>query len=177
MDKLDLEEVIFIKTKKNTEKNTETYVMIGENEKITINLNKVRIPFGYENYNNKDVLNIELSPKKNNSHYNIYSYIYGFEEMLSDRKNIKNKELRKKLSGKTYYPNMRESKCGYIVRSYKYSSPEIYMMNGGFKTDLTSLDIGKTISNVELELGSLWISDTSYGFVWNIKKIEVLYSC
>jgi hypothetical protein len=71
---------------------------------------------------------------------------------------------------------MRKSKGGYIMRSYVFGSPEIFTMIGNYKNRLTSVDIKNTVSNVDLEMGTFWINDNNYGFIWYVKKIEVLYT-
>lgn len=49
-------------------------------------------------------------------------------------------------------------------------------MSGNFKNLMTSSDIKQTVANVTLELGSMWVNDTNYGFIWNVKSIEILYN-
>ena len=46
----------------------------------------------------------------------------------------------------------------------------------GFTSTMTLNDIKNTVANVELEFGTLWITDNNYGIIWTIKKIEVLYN-
>jgi len=41
---------------------------------------------------------------------------------------------------------------------------------------MTSNDIKKTIANVEMELGIVWITDNNYGYLWFLKEIQVLSS-
>ena len=42
------------------------------------------------------------------------------------------------------------------------------------KDKRTVLDIVKTRANIELELGTFWVNDNNYGFLWYVKRIEIL---
>lgn len=175
LEMLSVSTIKFKKTKDKLTEHKKNYIMSNwKGEKISIILNNVKIPFGYEKYNSANILNIEIEPKKSNEHTNIYAYIKAFENDFIDQDNIKFEELSKEINGKGYYPNMRESKGGYILRAYIFGSPSIYAMIGNFKNLLTSSDIKQTIANIKLELGSLWVNDNNYGFVYYVKEIEVL---
>lgn len=178
MDNLSVKNLQFKKTsdKLHESGHKSNYFVLLNGLKVSIKIDNVYIPFGYELYNNRTVLNIEINPKKSNEHSNIYSYISSFENEFADVKNIKSKEMLHDIDGKEYYHNMRKSKGGYIIRTYVYGMPEIYMMIGKFKNLITSSSIKNTISNIELYIGTVWITDTDYGFVWYIKNIEVVKS-
>ena len=180
---LQLNKLNFKKVKDKSE--IKNYIMSDKNDntKPKIMLEKVNIPFGVEKYNGNNILNIEIDPKKNNIHYNYHAVISGFENELAKIENFKDKKLTSDITGKGYYPNIRDSKEGYILRSYIFTVPEVYSMVSGrdktiknIKNKMSLLDVEKVKANVELELGSLWINDNNYGFIWYIKKIEVLYS-
>jgi hypothetical protein len=174
---MNVKNLIFKKTKTDIIEHKKNYVLLGsDGNKITLIIKKCLLPFGYETFNNKYILNIEITPKKDNEHHNIFAQIDTFEKEFIEQINIKNKEICEDIEGKGYYPNMRKSKCGYIIRSYIFGNPEIYTMIGNFKNKLTSIDIKNTVSNIELELGTFWITDNNYGIIWYVKKIEVLYN-
>ena len=175
LENLSVATIKFKKTKDKLTEHKKNYIMSNwKGERISITLTNVKIPFGYEKYNSTNILNMEIEPKKHNEHNNIYSYIKAFEKEFIDQDNIKFGDLQKEIDGKGYYPNMRESKGGYILRAYVFGNPTIYSMIKDFKNLLTSADIKQTIANVKLELGSLWVNDTNYGFVYYIKEIEVI---
>ena len=173
---LSVKKLKFKKTKDNIGGYVKNYSIVSaDSTRIKMALKKVCIPFGYEDFNGKKIVNIEINPKKNNDHHNIKASIKNFESEFTDSNNIYNTELKEDIIGKGYYNNMRSSKGGYIIRCYVFGSPEIYSMVGNFKSLMTSKDIEKTVSNVEIELGTMWITENNYGFSWYIKKIEIMY--
>lgn len=178
---LDTKKIIFKKLKENND--IANYLMLNENKKKpVIYLEKVYIPFGVEKYNGKSIVNIEINPKKNNIHYNYYSIITEFEEEFKKKDTITYKKLLTDIENKGYYPNIRESKSGYIIRSNIFTIPEIYCKITGkdktqsIKQKMNIKDINKVKANIELELGSLWVNQNNYGIMWYVKKIEVLYA-
>jgi hypothetical protein len=176
LSELSIKKLKFKKTKDCIGAITKNYSITNfKNEKIKILLKNINIPFGYEDYNGKKVLNIEINPKKYNEHNNIKSFISAFESEFADINNFHGSDLKTDLTGKGYYNNMRDSKQGSIIRCLIFSQPEIYANIGKFKTLMTSKDIEKTISNIEIELGTLWITENNYGVSWYVKKIEILY--
>lgn len=174
-----------LKFKKLKEKSLVTNYLITtfENKKQTVVLENVTIPFGVETYEKKHILNIEIHPKQNNQHYNYYAVISGFETELINSKNIKYDKLSRDIEGKGYYPNIRESKGGYIIRCHIFNTPEVFtMLNGKDKTirnikdKRSMLDVEKIKANIELELGTFWTNDNNYGFLWYVKTIEIINS-
>lgn len=183
--KLNLLEMKFKKSKE-VEINSEHliyYTIIDKNKKRpSIYLNSVNIPFGPEKYNNKYILNIEINPSKSNIHYNYKAIISGFEAEFGKKENFHYEKLLKDIEGKGYYPNLRDSKEGVIIRSYIFTEPEVFSMMSGkdktikFKNKLSLKDANKVVANVKLELGQLWINENNYGIIWYVREIEVLYS-
>lgn len=153
-----------------------------EKKRPSIQLNNICLPFGPEKFNNNTILNIEIDPKKSNVHYNYKAIISGFETEFTNRDNFSDKKLLKDIDGKGYYPNLRESKEGFIIRSYIFSEPEVFSMMSGkdkskkFKNKLSVKDTVGVVANINLELGTLWINENNYGLLWYVKKVEVLHS-
>jgi hypothetical protein len=159
-----------IKFKKSSEKSKEykiNYILTYNNKKPIIRLENVHIPFGCETYNGKQIINIEINSKK--KHYNEYAIINGFENQLANISNYLDKDV-------IHYIENKESKLGHIIRTHVFFTPEIFCNIGGFKSTMTTNDIKNTMTNVDLELGTFWITDNNYGITWTIKKIEVLRS-
>lgn len=174
-----------LKFKKLKEKTVVTNYLITnfENKKYTIVLEDVDIPFGVETYEKKHILNIEINQKKNNKHYNYFAAISGFESTLTDSKNVKYEKLARDIEGKGYYPNIRESKGGHIIRCHIFTTPSVFQMVSGkdkyiknIKDKRSMLDVEKVKANVELELGTFWVNDNNYGYLWYVKTIEILHS-
>lgn len=179
---LNLANLKFKKIKEKTE--VTNYIITNfQDHKHTIILEGVDIPFGVETYEKKSILNIEIDPKKNNKHHNYKAVISGFESELTKKENIKYEKLSKDIENKGYYPNIRESKGGYILRCHIFTVPEVFAMVSGkdktiknIKDKRSMLDVTKIKANVELELGSLWTNENNYGFLWYVKKIQILHS-
>ena len=146
-------------------------------------MENVDIPFGVETYEKKNILNIEIIPKRSNQQYNYYAIISHFEKEMTDQSNFKYEKLSREIDGKGYYPNIRESKEGYIIRTHIFHVPEVFIMSSGkdkniknIKDKRTLQDVSKIKANIELELGTLWITDNNYGYLWYVKRIEILHS-
>jgi hypothetical protein len=172
LSEIDVKYIKFTKT--NSKKKT-NYVLTYNDKKIKLKIKKCIIPFGVENFNNQYVVNIEINPNNSNEHYNMYNNINELESYL---KNIyENKycplNLKKDIENRKYYKNIKKRENGYLIRTYIIGTPEIYRTINNMRLDLRLDNIKKTISNVELELGILWINDNEYGILWYLKKIEV----
>lgn len=173
-----LDTIYFVKTKTPIAKHINHYLVLHKSKKISFMLKNIKLPFGYETFNSHTILNIEINPKKNNYHYNMYVLLSGIEKTIQDLQTTENilSSLKSDIDGKGYYPNMRESKEGYIVRSYVMSPPKIYAKIGTYEMSLTPADIKNTIANVIIELGIIWITDHNYGILWALKDIHVISS-
>jgi len=168
---VDIKHIQFKKTSEKYKEQKINYNISYHNKKPTIRLEKVYIPFGVENFNDRQIINIEIHPKK---HYNAYSMINGFENQLSNLENYSDKIVLENIQNKGYYKNMRKSKLGYIIRTHVFHKPEIFCNIAGFKTLMSTSDIKNTNSNVDLELGTFWINENNYGITWIVRKIEIL---
>ena len=155
------------------------------NKRKSISLRNIYIPFGVEFYNNNSIINIELRRHTCNEHHNYYSEISAFESDM-DNKDILNNictkgDIQSDIIGKGYYPNIRDSKLGHIIRAHISTTPEVYEMVCGRDKKLKNIkdrrnvsDIKNIKANVTIELGTLWISDNNYGYMWILKSVEIL---
>jgi hypothetical protein len=178
LEDFTLDTIYFVKTKTSIAKHINHYLVLHKSKKISFMLKNIKLPFGYETFNNHTILNIEINPKKNNYHYNMYVLLSGIEKTIQDLQTTEkiSSGLKNDIDGKGYYPNMRESKEGYIVRSYVMCPPKIYAKIGTYEMSLTPADIKNTIANVIIELGIIWITDHNYGILWALKEIHVVSS-
>jgi hypothetical protein len=179
MENLNISSLLFIKSKESTINNEHkiNFIMLNNTKsRNNIILKNVKIPFGYEKYKNDIILNIEIDPKTDKTHNNYYIILSTFENEFTNKNDL-SKLIRYDIEDKTYYPNMRESKDGFIIRTHIYEKPEIFSMIGGtYKMLMTSMDLKKTYVDIELELRTLWITNDNYGITWSVKKIEIKYS-
>lgn len=169
---IDIKKLIFVKSKGKS--NITNYIIITtEKIKPKIIIKNVIIPFGVEKYNNSEIINLEIRPKKDNEHNNIYALIDNFENNIKD-KQINNKSLINDIGNKEYHPNLKKSKLGYLLRTHIHSNVEVFASKNDFKFNTTLNAINQTICDVEIELGTLWINNEQYGYIWGIKKIEII---
>jgi hypothetical protein len=176
LENINVKNLTFIKTKTKS-KNNISYIITNNSKKIQIELKNISIPFGIEYFNGKTIVNIEINPNIDNYQYNLYSIISGFELNIQNInfENNKNFSLKNDINNKGYYPNIRESKFGYIVRCYINSSLNIWTTDTlENKMFLSIENIKNTISNVKLELGILWINENNFGIIWYLKDIEIV---
>jgi hypothetical protein len=182
LDMIEYNKIYFVRS--NTkDKEKHNYVVMyempsGTSERISFDLTNAKIPFGYEPFGRQTVLNVEINENSTNNSYNQYAQITGLEEMF---KNISSHPqyqfLKQHIESKQYYPNMRESKEGHIVRCYVMGHPKIYSLMKGKEISMDSRDLKMSYANVKIELALLWINDNNYGILWYVKEIRILSSC
>jgi hypothetical protein len=146
---------------------TKTFInVLSENKKIKFTLNNIVIPFGVEIYNSKEIVNIEIQPKNNES-YNYISIIESIENKIktSELDIIRNKVL---------FPSIKESKYGKILRTHLIADPDIYIKSKlDTKINLMKINLKNSESNVTISLKGIWIKDDSYGLLWSLSECEI----
>ena len=141
--------------------------VLSENKKIKFSLNNIVIPFGVEIYNSKEIVNIEIQPKNNDS-YNYISIIESIENKIKNSKLdiIKNKNL---------ILSIKDSKYGKILRTHLIKDPEIYIKSKtDTKINLMKTNLKNSESNVNISLKGIWIKDDSYGLYWSLSCCEII---
>jgi len=162
----------FKKTKETLDFKKNYIIFDKLGKRISLKLNKVNIPFGVESYNGKSILNIEIIPESSNDHYNLFSAISGLEKQFAKIDKFTDKKVIEDIEDKGYYQNMKNSRTGNIIRTYIFTQPNVFSSLG----KMTLADTKKVKANVEIELGSMWITENNYGILWYVKSIEILYS-
>lgn len=147
---------------------TKTFInVLSENKKIKFTLNNIVIPFGVEIYNQKEIVNLEIQPK-NNETYNYISIIESIENKIknSSLDMIKNKNL---------ITSIKDSKYGKILRTHLIKDPEIYIKSkSDTKINLMKTNLKNSESNVNISLKGIWIKDESYGLYWYLSECEII---
>lgn len=141
----------------------------------------VNIPFGVEKYNFKDIINVEFTNLKgSNEVYNFYTQIKQIDEFLTNLNKEDNKdthsvdfinnlnyELVNNIKGKTYISCIRENKKydpmlrTHVRKTKKMIKSKVYKN----KKEFPILSMKRDKGFFTIELGSLWISDDSYGII------------
>lgn len=147
---------------------TKTFInVLSENKKIKFILNNIVIPFGVEIYNQKEIVNIEIQPKNNES-YNYISIIESLENKVRNSKidMIKNKNL---------ITSIKDSKFGKILRTHLIPDPDIYIKSkSNSKINLLKTNLKNCESNITILLKGIWIKDESYGLLWSLSECEII---
>lgn len=171
-------QVIITKTKNGFKLCTRNY---GKYAKITFNINNASIPFGIENYNNKDMINIELDITKNNDLYNAYSQISQFEAFIKDiihkqtfyklpaefTKTIVDKQFIscvKTRNNNTFHIRTHLKKQGSVIKSLFLNKNNDYV---------NPFDISNLTASFIISADSIWINNESYGIVFLLDKCLV----
>lgn len=181
MENLSINNINFIKSKNTTSykktKQNNTYkknygIVNKKNERIVISINNVYIPFGIERYNDRDLINIELNPQKNNQHYNLNVILSEFEKELKNTENLKDNYVLRDIEQKNFHSNIKQNNQNFLIRTHIFGTPDIYTNINGKKFPI--IDIKKKHANMEIELLTLWITDDNYGILFNIKSVEII---
>ena len=181
---MDCGKVDFSKLYLMTEK--KGYRIVYNMSKLQIKTPMVFSPFGIENYNGKDILNLEVK-NIGNDQANFVHVMSTFDRLyhhFSDKSIINDTNkvpfinvqqyaiLSKDLCGKTYTTFLKHGTQGKHVRTHLTKNTEIYKIVNGKKLPTTEIKGKKLVC--EIELANLWVYGVSYGLTWNINKIEVL---
>jgi len=147
---------------------TKTFInVLSDNKKIKFTLNNIVIPFGVEIYNQKEIVNLEIQPKNNES-YNYISIIESIENKVKNSKldMIKNKNL---------IQSIKDSKYGKILRTHLAVDPDIFIKTkNDAKINLMKTNLKNSESNVTISLKGIWIKDESYGLLWSLSDCEII---
>jgi hypothetical protein len=130
--------------------------------KMTFKLNNVKMPFGVEKYNNKNIINLEFT-NENNDDSNDYSKICLFDKYmknLSEESSVFKlpNELLELIKTKQYMPIIKQ-------RSKNYKP----LLRTHVKGKLTEeIEGSKEKISVDIELGQLWTTQYHYGVIFYI---------
>jgi hypothetical protein len=173
LSEINLDTISFIREKTKNKK--KTHYLINKTQRISFTIGNVNIPFGFEEFNKKRILNIEITKEKHNDIGNLLLLLEDNIEKINTKK-IVNTDLLEDIANKTYYKSIKNSKYGKIIRTYILHDPEIYAIIKGNKMPMASIDLKKTICNVNIEINGIWINDTNYGLLLYVHEIQILNS-
>lgn len=143
------------------------------NSIIKINLTNIYLPFGKENYNGKEILNIELD-KTDNTHNNYISVLSSLENRIKEKKFECDVNVLQQLVNKSFLPTLKESKIGYILRTHLSTTTEIYIeKKDKSKFLITSDNLKNSYVDITVTLKGGWINTETYGLYWDINEIKV----
>lgn len=141
----------------------------------------LKIPFGVEKYNYKRIVNLQfIDYKKNNSLYNFYSCLKQLDNFfyrLSYDTTVNNHfspNLIEQLKGKQYIPFMKKSYAPILRTHLRETAKKLITEVKQGDTYVELDDLKGVFCTAKIELGSLWITDTSYGVTWYVNEINVV---
>lgn len=196
IDRYNLYNLILISQKNSTSYQVFHKDKYKNSSKLVFKTPYMRIPFGVESYNNKDIINAEFTK------YQTYNPMYNFRAKIlqldSFIKNLSNDEdtamkllennrcnldLIKGINDKqftgsvkprpnSYDPHFRlhlkKSKHGvYTTSFFKIGRNKVV-------DNINPKDIKGKMAILEIELGTLWTTSTGYGLVWYLNSVQVL---
>ncbi len=183
-DFLSLKNIKFIKTKntanykqsKNSDVYKKNYSIVDKfGKKIILKLKNIFIPFGYELYNGQCILNLKINHTINNEIHNVFSQLLTFENELNNCSSFDDNDIMNDIENKGYYLNLKKiDDTSSMLRTHIFSSPDIYAIIGNKKFPIAQNDIKQKFANIEIELGTFWITDNNYGTLWYTKNIQII---
>lgn len=165
----------FVNTKKLkcVLKNKKFINILEETQQIKMTLNNVFLPFGTEKYNDKNIINLELE-KLNNTHNNYISIISSIEEKIKNKNIDLDINCLQHLTNKIFFPTLKTSKLGYLLRTHLLSSTNIYILKkNNDKLIIDGSNLTNATCDISLLLKGIWITDANYGLYWEIQSIRV----
>ena len=158
-----------------TIKNKKFINCLADNKTIKFKLDNVYLPFGKENYNSKEILNIELI-KTNNTHNNYLSFLLKLEEKIKNKNLNLDINILQILANKNFMPTLKESKLGYTIRTHLSNTTDIYIeKKDKSKFIITSDNLKNSECDVTLTLKGIWINYdiSTFGLLWDINEIKI----
>jgi hypothetical protein len=176
IDNYNLLNMTFIKSKNNYKIFIKNF---KQHNKLRIRTPSMFTPFGMEKYNSKDIVNLEfIDYNKNNEMYNFLSTIrqvdkffinLKYDNFVSKLTNDKTKEIVSVLKNKSYISCIRPRGENFnpLLRTHVKKTKKT-IQTVFYKGDdiINPTDIQFKMANFTIELGFLWVTDTSYGVVW-----------
>ena len=183
----DMYRLRFVSQKKNyTVYHSNKY----KNEQIVFKTPIMKLPFGVEKYGNKDVLNAEFTNRQsNNIMFNFWTEMSQFEKFIEnlscDEETVINYlnanrfggELVKQINGKPFTNCVRTRPEPYNphFRLHVRHNVDMFRKTGdGSKQIMSSTDIKGKAAILTVQLGSLWVTASSYGLVWYVNSVQVV---
>lgn len=139
------------------------------------------IPFGKEEYNNKMILNVIIYDS-NNLNYNLIVTLNRIVNTFKELKNLKNSSYKYLLNDKTFFSFIKEVNDNDVNVNGKKYSLRLYFKYGSkishakYVGELTCDQLKGKRCNINIELGSLWINESTsmYGVNVHITHITIL---
>jgi len=153
-------------------------IMLPPFKKIQFDTVLVDIPFGIEDFNNKHILNISISPDTNESH-NFICYMKQLDNFFNNiLKNIKvPNDFRSKIGNRKYSSFLKENNGKLIVRTHLKQSRGKYV---NVMTDESGRSFYDELKNragkFTIQVISFWIYAEYYGVILCIMN-GVIYNC
>jgi hypothetical protein len=149
---------------------TKTFIIITLNKQIfDMKLDLISIPFGVEEYQGKQILNIEVDNEKHNNYLSRLEFIENKIEQADFDPNIINI-----LKNKTFTPTIKTSLKGKTIRTHLMKNTDIYIkLKNGNKMNIDYTNLKNSTANVLIELKGIWVTGTNFGLYWNVKDINV----
>lgn len=141
--------------------------------KIRVTTPIISIPFGFETYQKKEILNLLIDDDDNDKH-NFIHYITELEQYLQNPKYNMHPNYNGDINNKTFINTLRKNNNNknYILRINAKNSDNVDIRDKNGKLVFKHDIIHKNCKCI-IELSNVWIYGDNYGLVWNLSNIIV----
>jgi hypothetical protein len=182
---MDIEKIDFSKIFLSTDR--KGYRFSYDRKSFKIEIPDCDIPFGIELYNKKEILNINIydNTEDTNKKINLVSYLKLLEKIYEQFSNKQSETktlpfvnlpigFTKEVSGKEFSTTIKPGhKGGVFLRTHLAKDIKVYKLDGDKKVECLRTEIKGKRCSLVLELNSLWMYGTKYGFIWYVHEIII----
>jgi hypothetical protein len=174
IDDVDYSKIFLINDKKG-------YRFAYKMNKMRIKTPILFVPFGIEQYNNKEIINFQIKTT-NNDQYNFKNFVLSIDKIY-EQFSLKDDDSKlpfvvlpqdfiKTVQNLEFSNSYKQDKN--LIRTHAVKNIEIFTMNNNKKEILLKNNIKGKNCICEFELSNIWIHNNSYGLLWNVINIEIL---
>jgi len=180
---VDCTKLVFITLRQNYE----VYIKNEISIKLNLTTPNLKITFGIEKFNSKDIINLEFHQIKNDNDNTIYNFLVqlkqieqfisrlSFDYTASNELIYKNYEFLKNIKGKQYMSCIRQkSNFNPTLRTHIWKNKSKNLTE--FISDnqlMDYADVKGKEGQFSIELDSIWITDKAYGPIWLLKHGDI----
>jgi len=135
--------------------------------KIKLDTTPVLVPFGIEEYNGKDIVNLRLNSNDNNS-YNFVCDIRAIDKFFINLKQTDNKYwniVQNDIKNKEYVSCLKDDNVILLrthIKKTKHTIMSTFFEDG---VEINPFKIKSRTGIFSIEVGQLWFNDTNYGLI------------
>lgn len=134
------------------------------NKPIILNTCTLKIPFGVENYNGKNIINFELDPQRDNDSYNMFAILQNIEKQIMETNIIK----------KPLYPILKNNGKKYLLRVHLKKEMSFSIVDNNNTTRfLTNSELKDRYCTGIISFGSIWTNNENFGVLIYLDDVQL----